>query len=276
MDFLKKLDVMSDLLFVCVNYNSYKELSDYYDSIRVAAEYVNGIRVRLIIADNSLSPHPIDLPSEGSIDYEVRHFDNLGYLGAAQQVINSLDDITKYDYVAITNVDIKLKRDFFKQLEMLHFDNDVAWVAPQIWSEVEHRDRNPKIMQRNRRRKLKIQRILYKYPMLDWIYAKTVYKRKLYQDSVKEREIYAGHGSFILLTKSFFRLCHKLAYPVFLFGEEIYIAELIRNAGLRVRYLPNLVVYDAEHVSTGILKKSFYYKCNMEAIEYILKTFYNE
>ena len=89
-------------------------------------------------------------------------------------------------------------------------------------------------------------------------------------------DIYAGHGSFMMLTKHFFIHYKKIEYPIFLFGEELYLAELIRMADLRVRYVPGLEVIDMEHASTGKMKKAFYYKCNKESIDYILENFYNE
>ena len=89
-------------------------------------------------------------------------------------------------------------------------------------------------------------------------------------------DIYAGHGSFMMLSKNFFEHYKKIEYPVFLFGEEIYLGELIRLAGMRARYVPSLEVIDMEHTSTGKMKKEFYYKCNKESIDYILDHFYNE
>jgi len=267
---------MHKVLIVCVNYNSYQELSSYLDSINGASKREKLVSVKVIVADNSPSLQVQSYNGYDSIDVETRHFDNLGYLGAAQSIINSSNDIREYDYIVISNVDLTLKKDFFEQLASLHFDEDVAMIAPQIWSEEEHRDRNPKIISRYSRTKLKILQMFYRYPILDRIYTRTAYQRKKKFAPTPERDIYAGHGSFMMLTRTFIERCARLQYPIFLFSEEIYIAELIRSSALRVRYQPKLTVFDSEHISTGKMKKSFYYQCNEESLSYILKTFYNE
>ena len=115
---------------------------------------------------------------------------------------------------------------------------------------------------------------MYKFPILFYLYTATAYKRKKLAPHYDEMDIYAGHGSFMLLTRSFFRKYDKIEYPIFLFGEELYLAELVRKEGMRVRYMPNLKVEDNEHVSTSKMKKKFYFKCNTESIKYILETFY--
>ena len=90
----------------------------------------------------------------------------------------------------------------------------------------------------------------------------------------KQMDVYAGHGSFMIFTKAFFLKKPKLQYPVFLFGEEIYFAELMRSYSLKVTYIPRLKVFDKEHISTSKMKSDFYYKCNREAIKYLISTFY--
>ena len=60
------------------------------------------------------------------------------------------------------------------------------------------------------------------------LYTMTLYKTKRYRSN-EAKYIYAGHGSFIILTKAFFQNYSNIAYPMFLYGEEIYLAELIRE-----------------------------------------------
>ena len=104
----------------------------------------------------------------------------------------------------------------------------------------------------------------------------TAYKRKKLQPQYPEMDIYAGHGSFMMLTRSYFESYAKIEYPIFLFGEELFLAEQVRLAGKKVRYIPTLVIEDNEHVSTSTIKKKSYFKYNQDSIKYILDTYYNE
>ena len=49
---------------------------------------------------------------------------------------------------------------------------------------------------------------------------------------------------------------------------------MCQKAGLRVEYVPSMKVIDTEHASTGRMSHRFYCRCNYEAMQYIIKTFY--
>ena len=182
-------------------------------------------------------------------------------------------DIKDYDYTIISNVDLTVEEDFFLKLADNTCDENIGWIAPQIWSDLEKRDRNPKILERYSQRKLNILKLFYQFPILDTLYTHTFYRQKKYERHPAGR-IYAGHGSFIILTRDYFKRCGKIDYPVFLFCEEIYLAEMCQKAGLNVEYEPSIKVIDTEHASTGKMKHSLYCRCNYEAMQYIIKSFY--
>lgn len=265
---------MKNILIVCVNFNSYNELNKYLDSIELACVNVYGITVQVVIADNSTVFQKICTDKFKHITVEQCEQKNLGYLPGAANVINNIQNIYEYDFVVISNVDLEVEESFFLNLEKMGFEGDVAWVATKIWSEQEYRDKNPKIIERYSKEKLNKIRMLYKYPILDWIYTNTLYLRKKVRPQYHEQDIYAGHGSFMMLTKKFFKEYPKIDYPLFLFGEEMFLAELARKKNLKVRYVPDLVVIDKEHTSTSKMKKKAYYDYNLKSIDYILDAFY--
>lgn len=265
---------MKNILIVCVNFNSYNELNKYLDSIELACVNVYGITVQVVIADNSTVFQKICTDKFKHITVEQCEQKNLGYLPGAANVINNIQNIYEYDFVVISNVDLEVEESFFLNLEKMGFEEDVAWVATKIWSEQEKRDKNPKILNRCSKMKLELIRLLYKYPVLDYIYTNSLYLRKKARPQYSEQDIYAGHGSFMMLTKSFFEEYDRIEYPLFLFGEEMFLAELIRNKKLTVRYVPDLCVIDKEHTSTSRMRKKEYYKYNLNSIDYILKNFY--
>ena len=86
--------------------------------------------------------------------------------------------------------------------------------------------------------------------------------------------VYAGHGSFIILTQAYLRRCGTIDYPVFLFCEELYLAEMCRRNGLAVVYVPHIRVNDTEHVSVGKMAHRDYCRHNLEAVSYIIRHFY--
>lgn len=262
------------VLVACVNFNSYNDLERYVKSIIVAKERINDVIVDVLVADNSTKRQLIDCSAYHNISVKQVSLDNIGYLPAASEAIKQCHNLKQYDYIIISNVDVELDYHFLENLQSLKVDKTIGWIAPQIWTEEEGRDKNPKVIERYSKSKLEKIRLLYRYPMLDYIYTNTLYLKKKSRPQYNEMDIYAGHGSFMILTKHFFDFYKEINYPIFLFGEELFLAELNKEAGLRVRYIPYLKIYDNEHVSTSKMKKKSYYKYNLDSINYILDTFY--
>lgn len=265
---------MKHVLIACVNYNSYRELINYLRSIEISLELVDKLNVEVVVADNSNNREKIECDIYKRIKVEQVFFENVGYLPAAASVINQRILLKQYDYIIISNVDLEVDECFFKTLSAITYDELTGWIAPKIWTEEESRDKNPKVLKRYSKSKLGKIKLLYKYPLLDYIYTNTLYLKKKTRPQYNEMDIYAGHGSFIILTKRFFDFYKEINYPIFLFGEELFFAELNRKVGLRVRYIPDLKIFDNEHVSTSKIKKRSYYKYNLDSINYILDTFY--
>jgi hypothetical protein len=86
--------------------------------------------------------------------------------------------------------------------------------------------------------------------------------------------IYAGHGSFIILTRTFFGHGGTIDYPMFLYGEEIYLAEECRQRQLSVVYAPQISVRDIGRVSTGKFSSRQYCQYNYKAICYLISRYY--
>lgn len=245
---------MKRIAIFCVSYLSDKERDAYLASINTAAQKAaDKVIVEVFVANNTKE-------------------DNPGYFGAVKRMMEQ-KDMSVYDYSIISNVDLSLEEDFFIKLADYECAEDTGWIAPQIWSAQESRDLNPKISDRYPYYKIRILQFLHHHPSLHQLYSKTLYNRKRVQSSTEGR-IYAGHGSFIILTKKFIERCGTINYPIFLFCEEIYLAELCRNAHLNVTYDPNLRVFDREHISTGKMSIKEYSRLNYEAVSYILIKFY--
>lgn len=265
---------MKRIAIFCVNYNTYEELDAYMRSVVLAALLVRErASVDVFIADNTEDNIKIIDTNNDCIAVKVYAFHkNLGYFGAIQKMM-AAENVNLYDYVIVSNVDLVLEKQTFVSMLDTKTPARTGWIAPFIYSNVEHRDRNPQIMNRYGLKKLRALRLLYVHPLLNYIYTKTLYRRKRYETH-EAGQIYAGHGSFIILTREFFDRCGIIDYPVFLYGEEIYLAEVCVRNGLGVYYAPEIRILDMEHASTGKMPSSFYNKCNIESLDYIIRTFY--
>lgn len=267
-------------LFVPVNYKSYNALDEYIKAIIVAMDEIKDetLIVDIYVADNSPEPQVIknNYNIEG-LNIKGYNYNNPGYLNAALSTIYSINS-SIYNYIIISNVDVIVDKSIFIEFKKLKLDKQTVWIAPSIYSASEKRDVNPKNTERYSKQRLQNLRRLFRFPFLYRLYTKTFYKQKISTITPQkpQQDIYAAHGSFMIFTSEFFKKCPTLSYPVFLFCEEIFFAEIVRRIGGKVTYCPSIKIKDKEHASTSKMNLSKYCKYNYEALTYIINTFYEQ
>jgi GT2 family glycosyltransferase len=269
-----------NILIICVNYNSYEKLIDYINSINNAYIYCSdkSLIIDIVVADNSSNYFPINI-DDIQVNYkQYKTGSNLGYIGAVYQSLKELNiSLHNYNYFIISNVDIVLDVCFFTNLLKLKLKPNIGWIAPCIYSKYENRDRNPKITHRPTRRKIKLLALLYKYPILYYLHMNTSYLlRKRFRKPIRDYSIYAGHGSCMIFTNSLLKSYSDFCYPSFLFGEEIFFAEILKKYNFETYYYPQIKVIDSDHVNTKVLPKKLFYKWNYNSINILIKLFFNE
>lgn len=79
----------------------------------------------------------------------------------------------------------------------------------------------------------------------------------------------------MIFTKSFIKKNESFNFPSFLFGKEIFFAGLNRNSKLKTNYIPDLIVNDIDHASTGKLMKSFLIKQNHQSMKVLTKIYFS-
>lgn len=268
---------MKKIAVYCVTYNTYEELQSFLSSVKTAAEAASDVAlVSVFVADNTESDVQNITFASDAITLKVFGFHkNLGYFGAVKSMmLASAPEL--FDLTVISNVDLTLEKDTFAKIARQPVSQDLGWIAPCLFSRRLNYDRNPEMPHRYSRTKLEMLCLMFKYSLLMKLYRRLLYRKVVKRDiDHTPRNIYAGHGSFIILTRNYFQRCGKIDYPPFLFCEEIYLAENCRRNGLAVKYDPSIVIYDNEHASTSELaKKEIFYKYNYIAVKYILDKFY--
>jgi GT2 family glycosyltransferase len=268
---------MKKILFLCVNYNSYIELYNYLSSINEAAKKVTDkLAVEIIISDNTPDNYE-DINTKKYDNVVVKSFpfhENSGYLGGISKIIKNIPEVrfNEYAYIIVSNVDVLLPHDFFEKLTGCSFAENVAWIAPQIYSQKERRDRNPARLKRPDVQHINRLQCLFSHPVWYGIYVKTLYKMRRRKSGISNKgEIYAGHGAFMIFSGDFFEKNRDFDFPAFLFGEELFFAELVRNSDAMVYYEPSIVVNDIDHVSTGRLRRAVCCKMNYDALTQLKK-----
>lgn len=277
------------ITFLAVNYNTYDSLQLFIDSINnaiYATDSYKEISANVFILDNT----PIELKKEfhwgrrgKNINFNLYHSDsNSGYMGGAELLLSQTlvrNEVLSSEYTVISNVDLTLENDFLQRLGSLPINSDVGWIAPSIYSYFENRDRNPKIIKRPTKQRLRALELIFIHPIIYFIYLRLIYTLKKYTrrkqaNNYDWKDIYAGHGSFMLFTNRFIISHIDFKFPSFLFCEEIFFGELVRKEKMKVQYISDLKIYDSDHASTGKLKRKSYCRMNRNSLKVIREEFF--
>ena len=250
---------MIKIAVYCVTYFSYTELYNYLQSLENSIANVSDISLSVFIADNTTDEYQqIDFSPFTHLTATLFPFhENLGYFGAIRKMMIQASPL-EFQYVILSNVDVIVTSDFFAKLMTHPYNEDEGWIAPATISIENGYDLNPQATNRYSLLKLKTLLFLYKHPFIMSIYENTMYRTRR-NIPHNAGTVYAGHGSFIILTNKYFSECGIIDYPVFLYGEEIYLGEMCHLHGLKVKYIPELVINDIGKVSTGKMKNHKHY-----------------
>ncbi len=243
---------MKKYLLIGVNYKSDEALQQFVESVQHAAKAVEGqVTVDITIADNSEN--------------------NLGYLGGALQIYNA--KAKEHDFVSISNVDLRMAEDFFEKLLAID-TTDIGWIAPDIYTTKIDRHENPYMLSRPTKRNFRIWRMIYSNTLIYSLYHKLYLLKSTKKPIYPACDIYAGHGSFMLFTKAFVNKNAELHFPSFMYGEEIYMAELVRKAQLKVSYCPTLHIANTGNISTGLINQTQKSKWSKESLHALYTTYF--
>jgi GT2 family glycosyltransferase len=253
-----------EALLICVKYGSDTETAQYLKSLRRLEGQPN---LHVLVVDNAVSVDMPDLPTDNNLTF-LRSDENLGYFGGARRgILKYLEEHPLPDWIVVSNVDLLIRdTQFLKKLTALKCAANVGAVAPRIASALTGRNQNPFMRSRPSAARMHFYKWLYRSWLALNAYelASTVFHRmrsalrraRTAADPGRNLggKIYAPHGSFLILSKEYFRAGGSLDFPCFLFGEEIYLAENLRKLNLDVLYEPSLEVLHQEHTSTKLLK----------------------
>lgn len=205
---------------------------------------------------------------------------NLGYLHGCLYGLKHGISLEDYKWVMISNTDIEFQSDsFFYELLTRKMPEDIWCIAPHIVLPGGRRQ-NPFLISRPSSKKMMAWKFIHEnqvrlrsYTELSCLKRKLAAKKVSHNDS-KNSIIYAAHGSCFILKPACVDVLNKANDNIFMYGEEILIAELIRKYKKKVYYIHDLVVHHNENSTTSLIdykRKSMYYK---QSYEYLLNVFF--
>jgi GT2 family glycosyltransferase len=267
---------MSTVLVICVNYHSEADILRFVQQL-LKQKTRGSLRILLINNnENAAGCDDISNLLNGSGRGDVIHAHrNLGYYGAAAFGLKHyLSTASLPDWVVVANADIDFPNDgFFHDLDQYYGSDSPAVLAPSIISAGSGADQNPFLLRQPSRRWILVKHWLFSNDMtwrvftevsrLKWT-VKGVLRRTSHIGEHKCIQIFAPHGAFVLFNKIYFLAGGDLVPQIFLYGEELLIADTSARLGLRIVYDPRLRVIHRGHATTAM--SPFIFQCVRESI----------
>ena len=171
--------------------------------------------------------------------------------------------------------------DFFSKL-FEHHPSTVGVIAPRIQTVPSRIEQNPFMRNRPGWLRWTSLRLIYSNYGSAAIWHWLARQKKALRSLLKLRvgslslngasgrqRIYAPHGAFFIFSRRYFEAGGYLDGNLFLYGEEISVAEICKSLRLPIIYEPSLCVFHNEHQSTGRRITRFTYECQKKALRYI-------
>ncbi|MFT4185877.1 MAG: glycosyltransferase [Micrococcaceae bacterium] len=242
-----------------------------YFSSDVAKQYIESFQSQtykdwnLYIVDNSENVSELNKLRAISDDARVKIIDakkNQGFFGAAQYGFSkNICEVASNDLVIVSNLDLYFDNENTLQ-ELVNITenyDDVGVFAPDIYSIKRNSHQNPMLKNRPSEKAMKLRTYMHantyasQFSTLVDLYSSAL-REKLGNKrdiKLKEQDIYAAHGSFMIFTSEFFARGGNFNYEVFLYGEELYVAEQCKKLGLRIILIPSVVVHHITNYTFG-------------------------
>ena len=271
---------MFDGIFIGVNYDSTEETLNWIKSIK---NHAGDYAYKIIVVDTSAEKTDLQLNNEikkidNSIEY-INQYRNFGYFGGAGlgvQFVN--DNKLEYDFLVVSNVDLMFDSDNFVGEILKKVREDIGVISPSIMSN--QIDLNPYKLEKLTLAQMKRRLLYLKHPHLQWIVDifRNLRKKKIQKTRAQypsNTEMYETYGACFIFSKYYFEKGADINLPLFLYGEEPYVAEQCIKYNLKTVYAPEIVINNKGKVSTGKVRNKIINQYYIDATNYCIENFYS-
>ncbi len=265
---------MIDFVVSVACYNNEKEVIQFAQGLR---KQTIADRIKLVVTCNSCS-NPEYFSKKLKKEYELSEVyipkENLGYLNGCLYGFRNQKD--SYKWGIISNTDIEFSSEYFFENILVIKDESIWCVGPDIVLAETGYHQNPFCVNRPSILNKKLHDFIFTnyltysfYFFLHWC------KRKIFKPKhvlLNSGFVYGVHGSCFVLVEECIKALLAEDNKIFMYDEEIFIAELVIKNGKKIYFDSRLNVVHNENQTTSFINQRVKYKWKKQSIEY-LKSF---
>lgn len=239
-----------EVIFIVLVYRNYVDLIDFYKSVEDNVSYSKRLIIVNAIYDEETTKEIHSITS--SIDCDILDIENKGYSYGNNEGISFANSNYEYDYLIIANPDTIIQK------FIIPSDIKSLVLAPLIRTSF-GRFQNPFLVFNNKFSE-HVKYIGFKMKnklliMFSILINKVIRVIFLFFFKYKEKQIYAGHGSFLVIHHEVINVFPRLFDDnMFLFNEEIYLAKKLYENNIKITYYPFIEIIHKEDGSLNLSK----------------------
>lgn len=271
-------DIVIDVGIVVVNYKSDVETGRFLR--RLAATPMPDACTRgVVVVDNGGTLKRSSVEREREPCVLVQPQTNRGYLNGANVGITAFEERweARPEWWIVANPDLRLSAPFFQRLLKSSWPDSVALLGPDVREERAW-PRNPFHVQRPPARWVRSRVALFSSTQLAEAYVRAARVKRRVMDPpsvpAEPTRIYAPHGSLMVFHRRFFERGGTLEYEGVLYGEEIHVAEQIRQLGMDVLWAPSLTARHQGRRAVADIPAARRYRWWRESYAFLYQTYF--
>lgn len=184
---------------------------------------------------------------------------NLGYLNGCLYGV-SKTILPKTYWLTVCNTDLTFESESFFEDITRGVEKDTWCIGPNIVLKTTEKKQNPFFKLRPSYKAMQMRRFVYSYFLTYKLYCKlSEIKEKTVETSreCNSQYVYSVHGSCFILKSDIVSLLTKEAKNIFMYGEELLVAEIIRENEKKVYFNScTTVIHDENQVTRKITTKT--------------------
>lgn len=261
--------IKNKFAFVILNYKNYQVTLEL---LRNLTKHSWVKDVNIYVVDNGSNNESVtELQKVNYLKFKLIAVENnLGFANGMNLGIEKARE-DECNYVCLVNSDIEIpitEIDFLEKItNTYHQDNKIAVIAPSI-TDLDGLEQNPMLVRDLTKYEILKKKLFYLTGFYHIYYFLRVYlfysivnyfsekrhiahRAKVKKRAMKESQyIYIPHGSFIILTPTYFNCWNSLDKNTFIYCEEIILAEHVKQNNLKIWFENTLKVTHKESKST--------------------------
>lgn len=178
---------------------------------------------------------------------------NLGYLHGCLFGLEEFGE--EYDYAVISNTDIDfVTYDFFEKLITNDYNRKIGCIGPDIVLKETGKHQNPFSIYRPDKKLMKLRKLVYdNYFLYNLYFMLSKIKNNISKGEIQQKKgyVYSVHGSVFILKKECIDKFLKDNIQIFMYGEELYVAEKLKENQMLLYYDNDLKIIHNENQVTG-------------------------